>query len=131
MRIAGLMHMAEHLKGGYNQPVSGTTAANAVRIIEYYTVHALAAFDAMSTDETIVRARAVLDWIGRTGPDRFTSRQAFTAAYRARFPKIGDMDAALVVLERHGYIRRLPDAPTVGRGRPAAPTYETHPGIGT
>lgn len=61
MRIAGLPHLAEHLRDGYDRPISGVTAANAIRIIDYYTLHALAAFDAMSTDETIVRAHAVLD----------------------------------------------------------------------
>ncbi|MFD0630520.1 YfjI family protein [Catenulispora yoronensis] len=131
MRIAGLLHLAEHLCDGYDKPISGTTAANAIRIIDYYALHALAAFDAMSTDETIVRARAVLGWIHRVQPVRFTAREAFTAAYRQRFPRIGDMDAALTVLERHGYIRRLPDPPTAGRGRPPAPAYETHPSIGT
>jgi len=132
MRIAGLLHVAEHLRDGYGAPISAETVANAVRIMDYFTTHALAAFDAMSTDESIVRARAVLEWLERNRPDRFTARQAFTAAYRQRFPKIADMDAALLVLERHGYIRRLPDPPTGPRGgRPSAPTYETHPDVGT
>ena len=131
MRIAALLHIAEHLRDGYNRPIAAATVTSAVRIIDYYATHALAAFDAMSTDETIVRARAVLEWIERTAPDRFTARQAFSAAYRSRFPKIGDMDVALGVLERHGYIRRLPDAPIGPRGgRPSAPTYETHPSVG-
>ena len=56
-------------------------------MIEYYTPHALAAFDAMTTDETTIRARAVLDWIERTQPTRFTARQAFTARPQAASPK--------------------------------------------
>ena len=131
VRIAGLLHLAEHLRDGWGKPINRATAEAALALMEYYTAHALAAFDAMSTDETIVRARTVLDWLQRTAPDRFTARQAFSAAYRHRFPKIGDMDAALTVLERHGYIRRLPDPPSGPRGgRPAAPAYETHPEIG-
>ena len=130
MRIAGLMHLAEHLTDGYDKPISGTAAAGALAVIDYYAVHALAAFDAMSTDETAIRARAVLDWIERTQPARFTARQAFTALARSRFPKISDLDSALTILDRHGYIRRLPDAPISGRGRPSAPAYETHPDIG-
>jgi len=130
-RIAGLLHLAEHLRDGWGKPINRATIEAALAIMDYYTAHALAAFDVMSTDETIVRARAVLDWIQRTGADRFTARDPFSSMSRSRFPKITDMDAALAVLERHGYIRRLPDAPAAGRGRPTAPTYEAHPDIGT
>ena len=129
MRIAGLLHLAEHLKDGYAMPISFETVAAAVELIEYYTQHALAAYDQMSADPVAERAHAVLTWIRNTGAARFTARDAFRGLNRNRFPKMTDLDPALTVLEQHGYLRRLTPPPATGRGRPQAPAYETHPDI--
>ncbi|HTJ70253.1 MAG TPA: DUF3987 domain-containing protein [Actinospica sp.] len=127
MRIAGLLHLAEHLKDGYAKPISFETVTAAYELIDYYTQHALAAYDAMAADTTAERARALLTWIRNTGAARFTARDAFRNQNRNRFPKMADLDTALTLLEQHGYLRRLPAPPTAGRGRPQAPVYETHP----
>jgi hypothetical protein len=129
MRIAALLHIAEHIRDGYAQPISETTIAAAHNLIEYYTAHTLAAFDTMTTDETTDRARHVLDWIERSGAARFTARDAFRAVPRSKFPRMSDLDPVLTLLEQHGYIRRLPAAPTLARGRPAAPQYDVHPAL--
>ena len=126
-RIAGLLHLAEHLTDGYDRPISFETMVAAQSLIEYYTDHALAVFDLMSTDPATARARAVWDWIERTGTVRFTARDAFTGLSRPKFPKMADLEPALAVLEAHGYLRKLPAPPTTGRGRPPAPAYETNP----
>lgn len=128
MRIAGLLHLAEHLKDGYAKPISLETVTAACTLIDYYTQHALAAYDKMSADPTADRAHALLAWIRNTGAARFTARDAFRGQSRNRFPKMTDLDPALTLLEQHGYLRRLPSAPTAARGgRPQAATYETHP----
>lgn len=129
MRIAALLHLAEHHRDGYEKPISQTTIANAHALIEYYTAHTLAAFDTMTTDETTDRARHLLDWIGKTGTTRFSARDAFTGLSRAQFSKMSDLDPVLTLLEQHGYLRRLPPPPNPGRGRPPAPIYEVHPSI--
>jgi hypothetical protein len=129
MRIAGLLHLAEHLKDGYAQPISFETVTAAVELIEYYTQHALAAYDKMSADTTAERAHALLTWIRNTGAARFTARDAFRNQNRNRFPKMTDLDPALTLLEHHGYLRRLTPPPVTGRGRPQAAVYETHPDI--
>lgn len=126
-RIAGLLHLAEHLENGFERPISFETMAAAQALIDYYTDHALAVFDLMSTDPATARARALWDWIERTGTVRFTARDAFTSLSRPKFPKMADLEPALTVLEAHGYLRKLPAPPTTGRGRPPAPTYETNP----
>lgn len=130
MRIAGLLHLAEHLKDGYGNPISFETVTAANTLIDYYTQHALAAYDAMSADPTTERAHALLAWIRNTGTARFTARDAFRAQSRNRFPKMTDLDPALTLLEQHGYLRRLQATPTNARGgRPQAAIYETHPDI--
>ena len=127
-RIAGLLHLAEHLNDGYARPISLDTLTKAHALIEYYAAHALAAADLMNTDPATARARALLDWIERTGPIRFTARDAYRALPRSQFPKMADLDPSLTLLEQHGYLRRLPTPPTSTRGgRPPAPEYETNP----
>jgi hypothetical protein len=130
-RIAGLLHLAEHLTDGFEKPISFETMASAQALIDYYTDHALAVFDLMSTDQATARAHALWDWIERTGTVRFTARDAFTALTRTKFPKMADLEPAIAVLEQHGYLRRLPGPPTNGRGRPPAPAYETNPRLTT
>jgi replicative DNA helicase len=127
MRIAGLLHLAEHLTTGYARPISIETMTAAHNLLDYYTAHTLAAFDMMTTDETTDRARHLLDWIRTTQTTRFSARDAFTNQPRTRFPKMNDLDPALALLEQHGYLKRLPGPPTTGRGRPPAPVYEVNP----
>jgi hypothetical protein len=129
MRIAALLHIAEHARDGYAQPISENTLTAAHNLIQYYTAHTLAAFDTMTTDPTTDRARHLLSWLSRTGTQRFTARDAFSALARSQFPKMTDLDPALTLLEQHGYLRRLPVAPNPGRGRPPAPVYDVHPAI--
>jgi replicative DNA helicase len=130
MRIAALLHLAEHFRTGYERPISGETLAAAHSLIEYYTAHTLAAFDTMTTDQTTDRAHHLLDWVRNTGVGRFSARDAFTNQPRGRFPKMSDLEPVLSLLEQHGYLRRLPAPPTNRQGgRPSAPVYEVHPAI--
>ncbi|MGH2803329.1 MAG: DUF3987 domain-containing protein, partial [Thermoleophilaceae bacterium] len=126
-RLAALIHLATHLRHGFDQPISTDTLQAAARLGHYYLAHALATFDLMHADPTVDAAHTILDWITRTHTPRFTRRQLFTAISRARFPKTTDLDAPLTLLENHGYLRRVP-TPTPNRpGRPPAPTYDVHP----
>ncbi|GLY82027.1 YfjI family protein [Actinoallomurus iriomotensis] len=126
VRIAGLLHLAKHLRDGWNRPITADTFADAADIGEYFTTHAKAAYDAIGADPATADAKALLDWARSTSRTRFAARDA-QPPLRTRFKKITDLDPALRVLETHGWIRRLPTPPRTGRGRPAAPTYEVHP----
>jgi hypothetical protein len=128
VRIAGLLHLAKHLRDGWNRPITADTFADAADIGEYFTTHAKAAYDAIGADPATADAKALLDWARNTGRTRFAARDA-QPPLRARFKKITDLEPALRVLETHGWIRRLPSPPRTGRGRPAAPTYEVHPAV--
>lgn len=129
VRIAGLLHLASHLDDGWGEPVSGETMRNALRIGDYYTAHALAAFDHMGVDQGTEDARVILTWLERTRPARFTKRELFSGVSRSRFPKVGDLDAPLYLLEQHGYIRRGQEQKQAGPGRRSSPAYEVHPDL--
>jgi replicative DNA helicase len=128
VRIAGLLHLARHLRDGWNRAITVDTLADAREIGEYFTAHAKAAYDAIGADPAIADARAILTWARNTGKARFAARDVLPSL-RQRFKKITDLDPALRVLETHGWIRRLPMPPRGGRGRPTAPLFEVHPDV--
>ena len=130
-RIAGLLHLATHLHDGWGRAVDVGTMVNALAVGDYYTAHALAAFDHMGTDPVIEAARVVLRWIEREQPERFTRREAHMGLSRSRFPKVTDLDAPLGLLEDHGYIRREPEPERRGPGRPPSPSYLVNPALAT
>jgi hypothetical protein len=127
-RLAGLLHLAEHLRDGYDRPVAVETVQSAARLGHYYLAHALAVFDLMDTDPTLDRARTILAWINRTRTLRFTRRELLAQLHSSRFRKNADLDAPLHLLEQHGYIRPGPMPAPTG-GRPAARPYDVHPDI--
>lgn len=123
VRIAGLLRLATRPRDGWGRAINADTLARAARIGGYFLDHALAAFDdVMATDPVVDDARAVLDWITRTRPARFTRRDLFTGTSRSRFRKVGDLDPALALLEQNGHIRQVPPSePRPGR-RPSRRT---------
>ncbi len=125
-RLAGLLHLATHLRDGWGRPIEATTLDDAARLARYYLNHALAVFDLMGADPLIDDARHLLDWITRTGANTFTRRDAHNPN-RARFAKAGDLDPALALLTEHGWIQPLDPAPRPGLGRPPSPRYVVHP----
>jgi replicative DNA helicase len=130
VRIAGLLHLAEHWRDGWGKPVSAATVERASMIGDYYAAHALAAFDDMGTDTTTRNARTILAWIGRTASTAFTKREVFRALKCSQMPAAADFDGPLAVLEAHGYLRALdPPARTRTGGRPPSTSYLVHPEV--
>ena len=129
IRIAGLLHLGSHLTDGWGSPIDDKTMAAAITVMDYYTAHALAGFDLMGVDPAVEDARVILRWLERTGPSRFTKREAFTGLSRSRFPKVADLDTPLALLEQHGYIRPEPEPDRTGPGRRPSPAYLVHPGL--
>jgi replicative DNA helicase len=126
-RLAGLLHLAGHLRDGWAQPIGADTFAGATRLAGYLVDHALAVFDLMGADPRVDDARWLLDWINRTGQAQFSRRDAHQAA-RGRFRKAADLEPALALLEEHGWLRRV-DADPAGPkgGRPASPRFLVNP----
>ena len=145
VRIAGLLHLAEHVRGGWTRPISAHTMRSALVIARYLIDHALAVFDLMGADPLLSGARLALAWIERTGKAwtaqvgsqqsqlqpgsfQFSKRELFRALPRSNFSKVTDLDPVLDLLEAHGYIHPLPP-PALGPsgGRPGSPLYEVTP----
>jgi hypothetical protein len=127
-RLAGLLHLAKHLRHGWHRPISADTFAGAARLAGYLVDHAQAVFDLMGADARIEDARWLLDWILRTEQTQFTRRDAHRAAPRGRFPKATDLDPTLGLLEEHGWLRRVDaDASGPKGGRPPSPRFLVNP----
>jgi replicative DNA helicase len=131
VRVAALLHLGCHLRDGWGQPISEGTMRDAIAVMDYFTAHALASFDLMGVDPALEDARAVYRWLERTRPQQFTKREAHMGLSRSRFPKVGDLDAPLELLEQHGWIRRLPEPERTGPGRRPSPSYQVHPDLAT
>jgi hypothetical protein len=127
-RLAGLLHLADHLRDGWVRQISADTFAGAVRLAGYLVEHAQVVFDLMGADPRTEDARWLLEWISRTGQPQFTRRDAHHAAPRGRFPKATDLDPALALLEEHGWLRRVDaDSPGPKGGRPPSPRFLVNP----
>lgn len=127
VRIAALLHLAHHLRDGYQQPISGDTMRAAETLGRYYLDHAIAAFDLMGhTRPEIDDARAVLAWITREPrPDGFSRRDLLNGVRSHHFDTVADLAPALDALTDHGYIALRPNT-TKRRGRPPV-HYDVHP----
>jgi hypothetical protein len=128
-RLAGLLHLASHLRDGWARPITADTFAAAVRLADYLVEHARAVFDLMGADPRTDDARWLLDSINRTDRSQFSRRDAHQAA-RGRFPKATDLEPVLRLLEEHSYLRRVDPEPSRdphGRGRPASPRFLVNP----
>jgi replicative DNA helicase len=129
VRIAGLLHLAEHLKDGYGKPIASETMKRAIQLAEYFTEHARAAFRQMGADPVISDARTLLDWIKRSTAAEFSKRDMFRGCQSERFQKATALDAPLALLAEHGYVRTIPPESTGRGGRPPSPKYATNPKI--
>ena len=127
LRLAGLLHMAQHGTHGLHTAINGPTLTAAVTIARYYLAHALAVFDLVGDNPQIDGARRVLAWITRTQPATFTKRELHRALTSRRFPTAADLDDPLALLVEHGHIRPQPRPPGA-TGRPRA-TFQTHPDL--
>ncbi|WP_062209519.1 YfjI family protein [Streptomyces sp. NBRC 109706] len=126
-RIAGLLHLATHGQDAMRLPIDAATMTAATELGDYFTTHALQVFDAMAADPAHDAARHIHTHLGSRRTNSFTKRELFRQLPRSEFPAMADLDPALNLLEEHGWIRRQPQPPRTGRGRPPSPRYDTHP----
>ena len=121
VRIAGLLHLAEHARDGWDRPITLATLEAAAEIGDYYTHHAKAAYDTIGADPATAAARAILQWLTTTRPAQVTTRDLMRGM-RDRFPKAADL-AAPCRSSNHaaGYAPAPAHAPAPAAGAPARP----------
>jgi hypothetical protein len=129
VRIAGLLHLADHVGDGWDRPIEAETIDRAAQIGRYFAAHAMAAFDDMGADPEVEAARHILGWAERTETERFTKRDLFSAMPRGRFKKASDLDAPLNLLTSHGYLLAEPQPERRGSGRKPSPIWMVHPDV--
>ena len=131
-RIAGLLHLAGHLRDGWNQPIGADTFAGAARLAGYLVDHARAVFDLMGADPRVDDAAGC--WTGSPAPIRPSSRRdAHAAAPAVASPR--PPASTIGLLQEHGWLRRV-DADPVGPraagplaavpGQPSATRHRTY-----
>jgi hypothetical protein len=128
VRIAGLLHLATHIRDGWGKPIDLATVNAAAEIGDYFAAHALAAFDDMGSDPATRDARHILAWLQRTHTHTINKRDLLRAV-RGTIPSTAALDPALALLELHGYIRAAETPPRASTGRPPSPTYHVHPDL--
>lgn len=126
LRIAGCLHLAQHPDDGVRLSITADTLTAAWRLGDYFADHALAAFDRMGQDPRVTVAERILTHLRRRGSGTF-SRRDLSRAHLARTPDT--LDAALDLLADFGWIAEQPTTRKPGPGRPASPTYSTHPKV--
>jgi putative DNA primase/helicase len=126
-RLSGIYHMV--LMCGRNDPeaeIAGTTVTQAIELATCLISHAQAVFALMDRDPAINDAEKLVGWIVRQGRPFFTVRECFRS-HQGRFQRVDAMLTILVLLEQHGYIRRVRQ--DSGGGRPASDLCEVNPGV--
>ncbi|MGH3709459.1 MAG: DUF3987 domain-containing protein [Pseudonocardiaceae bacterium] len=134
LRIAGLLHLAsepEAIRTPISRtPISRATLANAIRIGDYFTEHARAAFHLLGDTDTR-NAAYLLGHLAKKNIKEFTIRSLHADLPRSRFATADDVTAAVKVLEDHGYVRPQPKPERTGPGRKPSPGYFVHPDLAT
>ena len=116
LRIAGILHVLHFPENPCGIHVNNHVMADAVRLTEYYKMHAIYAYQEMGTDEDIEKAKSILKRIEEKNEYELTKRDIWRLCKnQAKFPKADDLDSGLKVLEDYGYIRI---EEIKGKGRP-------------
>lgn len=127
VRIAGLLHLAADPDSWRNTTISEATMAGAVTLAEFFTEHALAAFDAMNADPVVADAATIVDSLIGRDVSRFTVRDLHRTIVRSRFASAADAGPAIALLVQLGWIRHEPDPGKPGPGRKPSPAYRLYP----
>ena len=125
LRIAGLLHAAQHHGFLDFTEVSGETMENAVRIGEYFLEHAKAAYSLMGADPVNKQGEYLLDAIKRGQVSQFSRRDAMRMC--RRFHNTESLQPVLNRLCEYGYIAPKPTEPVLGAGRRPSEVYLTNP----
>lgn len=125
LRIAGLMHVAEH--GESKLQISVGTMQNALTMARLLIDHALAAFGQMQDDQPTEDAKAVLAWITQAGAASF-HRSDCLRKFHGRFTTKKRFDAALAVLIDRNIIGPMRTETTTS-GKRGTMSYDVNPAL--
>jgi Protein of unknown function (DUF3987)/Bifunctional DNA primase/polymerase, N-terminal/Primase C terminal 1 (PriCT-1) len=115
LRLAGIFHFVEHLDrvSAFGE-IALSTMILALELAACLVSHARAVFALMERDANVENAEKLVGWIKRQGKPSFSVRECFRA-HQSRFKRVDAMLPVLLLVEQHGYIRRLHNESSGGR----------------
>jgi hypothetical protein len=126
-RLALIAHQLRQTMGeSVGNDVDGESVGRAARLADYFQGHLCRVHAVMDADPRVAGARRLLHWIRGDDLDRFQKREAYQAT-KGTFKTVEGLEPALLLLEKHGYIRPAPVAERSGPGRKPSPEYEVNP----
>jgi hypothetical protein len=125
LRVAGLLHIAEHGEAGTDLRVKKATMLRAVTLAWEVVEHAQAVFSLVGTDKSIDDAKTVWAWIDSNRLTGFL-RSECHRKFHCKFGKVEELVAALEILKGRGLIRGPIAIKGTNGGRPGH-AYEVNP----
>ena len=126
LRLVGLLHLA-HGRPAHGD-IDGDMVTAALEVADYWIEHAFAVHDMWGTDEIMVQARMILDWLAKRGLDTFTGRDVYTA-HRRQFPKAEMIEEPVRLLVERGWVRPLEPVEIVTGKRGKTLGFEVNPAL--
>ena len=106
LRIAGLIHAAEAQGGPAETRIEPETLTAAIRLADFFSEHALAAYAAMGADSEVENAKYLLRRPESVRSTELTKRDLFRLA-KGRFRRTGDLEKSLAILSERGFVREV------------------------
>lgn len=106
LRIAGLLHVAQHKENAIQLAVNADTMIHAVQIARYFLEHAKKAYGMMGADKAEADAKYILQKLEKVCGLKVT-RSELIRACRGRFENADAMNQAIKELAERGYIREV------------------------
>jgi replicative DNA helicase len=128
LRVAGLLHLADHGPTGLRHPIGPDPLHAAIAIGDYFIAHARTILAPRRTG--LDNARTVLAYLRRHQLTGFSFAELHRALSRDRFPTKDTVQDAVDVLAEHGWIVELPAVKPAGPGRRPSPRYLVHTALG-
>ncbi len=121
LRIAGLLHVAEH--GIRINEINSQTMNRAIAISELLIPHTLAAFGLMAMDEATEDAKWIWEWVLSKGEESFTRTEIINRTRNKKLGKVERLNKALQVLRNRNLVSKAVEVPT----RKPTFKYYVHP----
>lgn len=108
IRIAGLLHVCDHVERAAEIPIPGETIRRASKIGEYFLAHAKIAYQlsGQMDDQPTKDAKYILKRLDSTGKTEISKRDLYRLCMdRVGFDTVEKMEPGLEVLVKRGYIK--------------------------
>jgi hypothetical protein len=126
VRVAGVLHVAEHGRGATGVPIGVEAADAAIDLVIVALEHARAVFGLMRADPAAAMAQRLMAWLKRRQVTSFSIREAFQQLKSSATRKV-QVEAAAAVLAERGFIRLQAAGVREGAGRPESARYAVNP----